>query len=147
MGCQALLPFGVPLLVLVAPFGWVDGGSGGLRRRVEVVAQALPWCLPGPGFGEVKAYFPCAGGDPGRDVDEFTSDRAGPGLAEGPRGEEPGGAGEVVCHDRRDQPGRIRGENTRWHVGQGAVLQIGIDLLNDGVLAVGFVRGDRSQSL
>ena len=78
----------------------------------------------------MKTDAPGAGGDPGRDVDEFAADRSGPGLPEMPCGEEPGGAGEVVGHDRGDQPGRVRRENTRGHVGQGAVLQIGIDLLN-----------------
>ena len=60
----------------------------------------------------MKARFSGAGGDPGRDVDEFAADRAGPGFAEGSGREDSGGAGEVVGHDRGDQPGRVCRENT-----------------------------------
>ena len=97
---------------LLAPCGWVDGGSGWLRRWVEVIEEALPWCLPGPVPGEVEPYFPCARSYSGRDVDEFAADRAGPCLFEVAGSEEPGGAGEVVGDDRGVEPGRVGGKNT-----------------------------------
>jgi hypothetical protein len=72
----------------VTPFGWVYGGSGRFRRQIEVVEQCLPWCLPGPRFGQMKTDLPGAGGDAGRDVDEFAADRSGTCLAEPARGED-----------------------------------------------------------
>ena len=95
----------------------------------------------------MKTDCPGAGGDAGRDVDEFAADGAGSCLAEGPGGEDAGGPGEVVGHDRGNEPCRVRGENTGGHVGQGAVLQVGVHLLNLSVFAVGLVRGDRVQNM
>lgn len=112
-----------------------------------MVEQALPWCLTGlAAFGQVEAYFPCAGSYPSRDGDEFAANRAGPCLIEGPGREDPGGAGEVVGHERGDLPCRVRSENAGGHVGQRAVLQIGIDLLDLRMLAVGFFRRDGARS-
>lgn len=92
--------------------GWRVGFLCRGGRCVDGVEELFPRGFPGPGFGQVKADASGAAGDAGRDVDEFAADRAGAGLAEGPCGEESGGPGEVVGHDRGNQPGRVRGENT-----------------------------------
>jgi hypothetical protein len=63
-----------------------------------MLEQGLPWCLPGPGLGQVKSDASATSGDAGRDVDEFAADRAGPYLAERPGGEDPGG-GRGLHHD------------------------------------------------
>ena len=52
-----------------------------------------------------------------------------------------GGAGEVERHHGEHQPGGVRGELPRGQVRQGGVLQVGVDLLDDRVAAVGLVRG------
>jgi hypothetical protein len=35
-----------------------------------------------------------------------------------------------------EEPGGVRGESTRWQVGEGAGVQAGVDLLDDGMIAV-----------
>jgi hypothetical protein len=50
-------------------------------------------------------------------------------------GEGPGSAQQVMGHGRDDEPGGIRGENIR-EVGEGAVVPVGEDLLDDRVAAV-----------
>ena len=56
-----------------------------------------------------------------------------------------GGAGEVERDDGEHQPGGVGGEHPGGQVRQGGVLQVGVDLLDDRVAAVGLVRGDGVQ--
>jgi hypothetical protein len=52
-----------------------------------------------------------------------------------------------VCHDRGNEPDRVRGESLRGQMGQGAVFEVGIDLFDDGVLAVGLSAAEVSRTL
>ena len=61
-------------------------------------------------------------------------------------GEGGGGAGEVERHHRADQPGGVRRKRVRRQMGEGGVLQVRMDLFDDGVLTVGFVGGDGIES-
>lgn len=79
-----------------------------LSWHVHGREQAFPGGLPGPFIGQVEPYSSGAGGGPCRDVDQLGPDRAGPGSGEQALGEDPGGAGEVVGHDRGNQPGGVR---------------------------------------
>ena len=63
MGCRASLPFGVPLVVLVAPFGWVAGVQagygGGWRwpdRRALYAEQFEQMHADRDEFGVSEAY-------------------------------------------------------------------------------------------
>ncbi len=107
--------------------------------------ECFPRVLPRPGLGQVKSYFPGAGSDPGGDVDQFSADRCGPRLDEATFGEDSGGAGEVVGHHRADEPGRVRSEFTGRQVRQRTVFQVGVDLFDDGVPAVGLICSDGVQ--
>ena len=95
----------------------------------------------------MEPYSSGAGGDAGRDVDEFGPDRAGPCFGEHALGEDPGSPGEVVGHDSCDEPCIIRTEVSRGQVGQCTVLEVGVDLFDDGVAAVGLIGCDRVQVL
>ena len=54
-----------------------------------------------------------------------------------------GGAGEVERDDREHQPGGVgAGTPRRGRCASAGVLQVGVDLLDDRVMAVGLVRGD-----
>jgi hypothetical protein len=57
------------------------------------------------------------------------------------------GASEVVGRDREDEPGRVRRGHTGGADAQCAVLQIGIHLPDERVVAVGFVRGHGVQDV
>jgi hypothetical protein len=61
----------------------------------------------------VKTDAPGAGGDPGRDVNEFAASRTGPAFAEGTRGEDPGGAGGVVGQDRGGRQAEVEGKHLK----------------------------------
>ena len=81
------------------------------------------------------------GGDPGRDVDEFAADRwrrrACHALVSGQGG---GGPGQVERHDGAGQPGGVGIEHARGQVRQRGGFQVGVDVLDDRVRPVGFVR-------
>ena len=62
-------------------------------------------------------------------------------LASAGAGDGGRGAGQVERHHGQHEPGRVRGELARGQVRQGGVLQVGVDLLDDRVAAVGLVRG------
>ena len=68
-------------------------------------------------------------------------------LASAGAGHGGGGAGEVERDDGQHEPGRVRGELPGWQVRQGRVLQVGVDLFDDRVPAVGLVGGDGVQLL
>lgn len=70
----------------------------------------------------MELLAPGAGCAPARDVDDFAADRAGSGLGELAGGEVP-----------------------RGQVSQGAVLQIGVDLLDPGMFAVNLVGSNSVQ--
>jgi hypothetical protein len=76
-------------------------------------------------------------GDPGGDVDQAGAQGgcAGPGVQ--CAGQRAGGAGEVVRDRGADQPGVVRAEVSRGQVRERGVLQVGDDLLDDGVVTVG----------
>lgn len=119
----------------------------GLPGFVGSSEQVLPLVLPGLVLGQVQQLAPGTGREPGRDVDDPAVDRAGPGLGALTLGQDTGGAGEIISQCRSHQPGRIRGELPRGQVGQGAVLEIGIDLLDPGMLAMDLIGSDRVQHL
>jgi len=56
-------------------------------------------------------------------------------------GEDSRGEGEVERHRGASQPGRVRGEHPGGQVREWAVLQLGDDLFDDGVIAVGGLGG------
>ena len=72
----------------------------------------------------------------GGDGDQVAADggRAGPGVAAA--GEGTGGAEQVAGDGGDGQPGGVGGELPRRQVGQGPVVQVGEELLDDGVAAV-----------
>ena len=111
-----------------------------MRWRVDGGEEPLESLLPGPCLGQADADPAGAGGDPGWQIHEPGPDGPGPGPGERSGSEDPGGAGEVVGHHRADQPGAVGPEVAGGQVGQGAVFQVGVDLLDDRVLAVGPVR-------
>ena len=57
-------------------------------------------------------------------------------------GDGAGGAGEVERDGCQDEPGGVGVESAGWQVGEGGALEVREDLLDDGVAAVGPVRGD-----
>jgi hypothetical protein len=72
-------------------------------------------------------------GGAGGDRDQGGADRCGPGFRERQRGERAGGADQVEGHGCGDEPGGVRGEAAGREVGQGAVVPVGEDLLDDRV--------------
>ena len=132
-------------LFLVAPMpaGWSGGESP--RGPAPGVEELAPCALPGPGGGQVKGEFPGGGSDPGRGVDDLPADRRGGRFRQRGAGDRGGGAGEVEGDHGEDEPSGVRGEHPGRQVREGAVLQVGVDLLDDRVTAVGLVRGDGVQ--
>ena len=118
------------------------GGGSATRLNSRVHASCH-----GHAVGQVQGDPARGGRDPGRDC--LTSLRrtvavvafASRGLA----GHGGGGAGEVERDDREHEPGGVRGERPGGQVGQGRVLEVGVDLFDDRVPAVGLVRGDGVQ--
>ena len=88
---------------------------------------------------------PGGGRDAGWHRDQGAPDRCGSGLGQGRPGDCGDGAGQVEGHRGQHQPRGIRRKSARGQMSQGGVLQIGVDLLDDRVVTVGFVRGDRVQ--
>lgn len=123
--------------------GWSD--SGGPWWPAGRFEELGPTGFPGPVSGQVQGDFPCRGRDPGGDGDEFSADGAASCFAQVGAGEGADGAREVEGDGRQDQPGRVGGELSRGQVRQGTVFEVRVDLLDDGVLAVGFVCGDGVQ--
>jgi hypothetical protein len=100
-----------------ASLPWVFHVWFGLRRTAGLMGFRLFAAAAGRGSGTrlslVFARARIRAGEDGcvgrwwrsrRGRDEFAADRFGPGLLEMPCGEDSGGAGEVVGHDRGDQP-------------------------------------------
>ncbi len=90
-----------------------------------------------PAFGQVQGEAASAvAGGAGGDGDQVAADggRAGSGVAAA--GERAGGPGQVVRDGRDGQPGGVGGELPRRQVRERAVVQVGQELLDDGVAAV-----------
>jgi len=90
-----------------------------------------------PACGQVQRDMPpavpgCAGGD----VDQVAADGGAAGLAVGEAGQGAGGAQQVMGDGGAGEPGGIGREEPRGQVAQGAVIPVGEDLLDDGVVAV-----------
>jgi len=84
----------------------------------------------------VQDQTSCAGGDPGWDGDEVAA-QGGPSGARVPGGGGGTGGPHQVERDRGEgEPGGVRGELPGRGVRQGAVLELGDDLFDDGVVAV-----------
>ena len=77
-------------------------------------------------------------GGAGGDGDEVAADGGGAGPGEAGAGEGPGGAQQVEGHGRDDQPRGVRVEVPGREVGERAGVQVGDDLLDDGVVTVVF---------
>lgn len=97
--------------------------------------------LPGPPPGQVQQLLMGRVRDPGRGVDQLGAHGRNPGPGVPAAGEDGGGAGEVERDHRAGQPGGVRSEHPRREVGERPVLQLGDDLLDEGVVAVGGLRG------
>ncbi len=113
-------------------------GRGSCRAWGE---QLLEGGLPGPVGRQVQPQAVGGAGDPGRGVNQLGANGAGAGSGMAGGGQRTGGAGEVVGDCRADQPGGVRGESPGRQVRQRGVLQVGDDLLDDGVVAVGGLGG------
>jgi hypothetical protein len=83
---------------------------------------------------------PCRGGDPGGEVDQLARDGAPSGLAQRGVCEGRGGPGEVERDHCEGQPGRVGGEPSAGQVREGRILQVGVDVFDDGVTTVGCPR-------
>ena len=70
-------------------------------------------------------------------VDQLGADRGGAGPGVTAASQRAGGAGEVVGDRGAGEPGGVGGEAPGGQVREWAVLQLGDDLLDDGVVAVG----------
>lgn len=66
---------------------------------------------------------PRSAGEPGRDTDQAVTQGAGSGPGVDRTAERAEGVGEVVGHGRAGQPGCVRGELRRGHVGERGVLK------------------------
>ena len=74
-------------------------------------------------------------GGAGRHRDEVAADGGAAGPGAGEAGQGSGGAQEVAGKGGASQPGGVGGEGARRQVGEGAVVPVGEDLLDDGVVA------------
>jgi hypothetical protein len=83
--------------------------------------------------GDVAVAVP---GGAGGEVDQVAAVGGAAGLAMGPAGQGRGGAQQVVGDGGAGEPGGVGGELARGQVCQGAVVAVGEDLLDDGVVAV-----------
>jgi hypothetical protein len=87
--------------------------------------------------GQVEGEVPAAvAGGAGGHGDEVAADGGGAGLRVPAAGEGPGGSQQVMGHGGDDEPGGVCPEMTGWQVGEGAGVQVGGRLLDDGVVAV-----------
>jgi hypothetical protein len=115
-------------------------GSGLVRplsRAAGFCPQVLPGLLAVVAGGQVQDEVPAAvPGDAGGHGDQVAADAGGPcpGVA-GP-GAGSGGAQQIVRHGGENQSCPVCAEMTGWQVGEGACVQVGDDLLDDGVVAV-----------
>ena len=75
-------------------------------------------------------------GGAGGDGHQVAADGGGAGLRVAAPGEGAGGAQQVVRDGGDGQPGGVGAELPRWQVREGAVVQVGEELLDDGVAAV-----------
>ena len=138
MGLYAL---GVPLGFLVLPVGdgWLEGGVTGRVAGVGVGEQLGPSFLPGPVFGQVHRDAAAGGGDFRGDVNELVADGQGNGFPGSTAGEGAGIAGQVERDACEHEPRCVGAENTGWEVWQRLRFYVGIQILDDRMLAVGFV--------
>jgi hypothetical protein len=111
-----------------------------------------PFVVAVPAFGQVQGQAaPAVACGPGGDGDQVAADGgcADPGVAAA--GEGAGGAEQVVREGGDGQPGGVGGERAIWQVGQGPVVQVSEELLDNGAAAVLFLgldqleRGERAE--
>jgi hypothetical protein len=93
--------------------------------------------LVGPVPGQVQDLAVCGVRQPRRSGNQLGADGAAAGATVAAAGQRTRSAGEVMGDSGADQPCRVGGEDSRREVGERAVLQLGDDLLDDGVVAVG----------
>ena len=90
-----------------------------------------------PALGQVQGEAAAAvAGGAGGDGDQVAADGGGAGPGVAAAGEGAGGADQVVGDGGDGQPGGVGGELPRGQVREGAVVEVGEDLLDDGVAAV-----------
>ena len=108
-----------------------------MRGCEEPVERGLPW----PGLGQVQRDSARGARQPCGDVDQGAADRRGRCSREPSRsvGDETGSAGEVECDHGDDEPGAVRGEHPGGQVRERPRFEVGVDLLDDRVTAVGLV--------
>ena len=112
---------------------------------MAVIKQFLPLWLPRPPLGKVEHQSAGPAGDPGWNGHQCPPDRRGGGLGHPACSDNPGGTGEIKRHDRAYEPGTVGGERPRRQMRQRACLQVCVDLFNDRVLTVGFIRSNSIQ--
>jgi hypothetical protein len=114
--------------------GWsVPGGwwpAGGFE-------EIQPSSLAVPALGQVQGDVAAAvASDPGADADQLAADGQAARFGAGRAGQGGGGAGQVMADGSTGDPGGVGGEMPRGQVGERAVVPVGEDLLDDGVVAV-----------
>ena len=87
----------------------------------------------------MQGQSPGRGCDACRDCDQGGADGGGAGFGQCGSGDGGCGAGEVERHHCGYQPGGVGVETSRGQVRQGRVFEVGVDLLDDRVAAVGLV--------
>ena len=87
-------------------------------------------------FGQVQDEIPAAvTGDAGAKGDQVSPDGGGARLRVPGPGADPRRPQQVVRHGGDDEPCGVRVEDARWQVSDGAAVQVGDDLLDDGVFS------------
>ena len=119
--------------------GQAGGGGGGSLTRSNSVVQAVS---QGQAFGRCRVIRRAEVATRAGTVISLRRMVAVVAFARSGAGEVAGGAGEVERDDREHQPGGVGGEHPGGQVRQRGVLQVGVDLLDDRVPAVGLVGGD-----
>jgi hypothetical protein len=90
-----------------------------------------------PALGQVEGEVAAAvAGGPAGDGDQVAADGGCAGLCVAAAGEGAGGPGQVVGDGGDGQPGGVGAELAGWQVSEGPVVEVGEDLLDDGVVAV-----------
>ena len=116
--------------------GQVAPWPGGAQARRSSRVQA---CCQGQARGRCSTTRRAELGDPGGNHDEGAANGAGGRGGQLRAAQRCSGAGEVEREHRQHQPRGVGGERAAGQVCQGGVLQVGVDLFDDGVAAVGYV--------